>query len=148
VRLVIQRVSQASVTVENSCVAQIGAGMLVLVGIHKDDTVAVVPVAIKKLLALRIFPDEKHPINSAISEYNGEILAVSQFTLYANCWNGNRPSFDQAMAPEPAKQLYTYFFEELKRAYPRTADGVFGAHMQVCLVNDGPVTLIINFPNS
>ena len=145
-RLVIQRVNQASVTVDNSCVAKIGPGMLVLVGICKDDTVVVIGPVIKKLLALRIFPDEKHPINRSVGEYNGEILVVSQFTLCANCCNGNRPSFDQAMALEPAKQLYTYFFDELKRAYPRIADGVFGAHMHVSLINDGPVTLVLDFP--
>ena len=145
-RAVVQRVSSASVTVDGEIISQIGAGLLVLLGIHKDDTEKEREYIIKKIVNLRIFPDsaDMHNINKSIKDTDGEILLVSQFTLYGDCKKGNRPSFIAAMPPEKAKSFYEDFAKELKHIYPKTKEGMFGAYMHVALVNDGPVTILLN----
>jgi len=144
-KLVIQRVSQASVTIDEKTVSQIGPGFLVLVGIHSDDTTKNFDYFIKKILNLRVFSDKQGKMNTSILDNNYEILLVSQFTLYADCKNGNRPSFTDAMPPDKAKDLYHHFVDRLRESYiaERIKDGIFGAMMQVSLVNDGPVTIIL-----
>lgn len=142
-RAVVQRVTKASVAVEKKEVATIGQGLLVLLGIHVDDTQIECDYLIKKLLHLRIFKDEEGKMNKSIQDVRGEVLLVSQFTLYANTQKGNRPSFIQAMHPEPAEKLFAAIVEKFRIEYSRVQVGIFGAEMQVCLCNDGPVTIII-----
>jgi len=140
-RLLIQRVSEASVLVGNSAVAGIRTGLLVFIGIKKDDSEAEADFLLEKTTQLRIFPDENGKMNRNLIEAGGAMLIVSQFTLYGNCRKGRRPSFDQAAPAEIARHLYDYFVAAARRGPVPVECGVFQAAMQVQLVNDGPVTL-------
>jgi len=144
-RVVAQRVKRSSVTVDNQIVGSINAGLMLLVGAGENDTEADVQWMVRKVLNLRIFPDEADKMNRSVLDCDGEILAVSQFTLHGNCQKGNRPSFVKAMAPDPAKALFNMFVEQLKNGGARkVATGIFGAMMDVELINDGPVTLLLD----
>jgi len=140
-KLIIQRVSEASVTVDNSIVGEIKQGYMVLLGIHKDDTLDKCDKAIRKLLNLRLFSDEEGKMNFSVQDVQGGILLVSQFTLYGDCRKGNRPSFIEAMPPQEAEAFYNEFVARLKASYSPVAFGKFGADMQVALINSGPVTI-------
>jgi D-tyrosyl-tRNA(Tyr) deacylase len=142
-KAVIQRVSSASVTVEGLIVGQIGQGIMVLLGVEKGDTEAPADWLAEKIVGLRIFEDEAGKMNRALPEIGGAVLAVSQFTLAGNCNKGRRPSFDTAAPPDEGKRLYDYFIEALKRQNVPVQTGIFQADMQVALVNDGPVTFIL-----
>ena len=143
-KLVIQRVLSSSLYIEGSLISQIKKGLLVLIGISKSDNMNMIDKLIEKLLKLRIFEDENSKMNHSILDINGEILLVSQFTLYADTKKGNRPSFFQAAHPKNAEPIYNKFLEKLNVALgDKIKTGKFGANMQVRLVNDGPVTIII-----
>ena len=142
-RIVIQRVSEASVTVNGKIVGTIGAGLCILVGIGKDDNPIKAAALADKVKNLRIFEDELGKMNRSVTDIGGAILAVSQFTLYADCRKGNRPSFTEAAPPAMAEQLYKVFAQQLRQAGIGVATGQFQAHMQVTLVNDGPVTVVL-----
>ena len=142
-RLVIQRVSHSSVTVDGTVVGKTGPGFLVLVGVGRGDTKAEAYLLVRKMLALRIFEDENGKINRSIRDVGGEILLVSQFTLYADCSHGNRPGFTEAAEPGKAKELYEYVIEQCRREIPVVEQGIFGADMKVELLNDGPFTIIL-----
>jgi D-aminoacyl-tRNA deacylase len=146
-RLVVQRVQQASVEVEGKIVGQIGKGLLVFLGIHKDDKAEDTRWLINKLLNLRIFEDQNGKMNLSLLDIKGEALVVSQFTLYGNCANGRRPDFIQAAPPDRAQPIYNKFIKEIGDAIGKVQTGIFGASMAVSLVNDGPVTMIISTPN-
>jgi len=141
---VIQRVHEASVTVDKKIVASIGQGLLVLVGIAKDDTEKDRDFMLNKLLKMRLFPNGNKPIDKSIEDINGELLLVSQFTLCADCSKGNRPSFYDAMPPDEAKEFYETFVQICAKRYPKTKSGIFGAMMDVKLVNFGPVTIVLD----
>lgn len=143
-RAVIQRVSQASVTIDGEIVGEIQQGFMVLLGIHETDTSADVEYLVRKIQKLRIFEDEQRKMNVDIQAVSGSILSISQFTLYAETKKGNRPSFIQAAQPEQAIPLYEQFNQQLEATGIPVATGEFGAQMQVSLVNDGPVTIIID----
>ncbi len=144
-KIVIQRVSKANVRVENKVVGEIEKGFLVLLGIKDTDTYKDADYLVKKLTNLRIFTDENDKMNLPLSSVNGQLLIISQFTLYGECKkSGNRPSFSTAAKPDIAIPLYEYFVSECKKVVPVVQTGVFGAHMEVSLVNDGPVTIIID----
>ncbi len=143
-RFCIQVVKQASVDIEGVRKASIGQGMLVLCGIGKEDDEAVADKMIAKLLKMRIFSDSNGKTNLSIADINGEILLVSQFTLYADCKHGNRPSFTDSMGPQRAEELYNYIAEKIKPQVKTLETGVFGADMQVGLINDGPFTVILD----
>lgn len=143
-KLVIQKVSHASVETEGSCIAEIQKGFLVLVGIGKNDTRETVDQYVKKMVNLRIFTDENGKTNLSLADVNGEILLVSQFTLYANCKKGNRPSFFDAGNPEEAQKLYEYMVEKVKEFVPVVRTGKFGALMKVSLINEGPFTILLD----
>lgn len=142
-KLVIQRVKRASVKVEENVVGKIDKGFLVLIGIKAGDTKEQANYLVKKLCNLRVFSDENDKMNLALKDVNGKLLIVSQFTLYANCNDGNRPSFIDAARPEEAIPLYEYFCEECQKNGIEVQKGIFGADMKVELLNDGPVTIII-----
>ena len=142
-KLVIQRVDNAKVEVENKMVGRIKKGFLVLLGVAPEDTKETADFLVHKLVNLRVFTDENDKMNLSVKDINGELLIVSQFTLYANCKNGNRPSFEQAAKPEQANELYEYFVEKCKEENINVQTGEFGAHMQVSLLNNGPVTIIL-----
>ncbi len=143
-RVVIQRVNQASVEIDGKLVSKIDKGLLVLVGIKSNDTLDQCDYLINKILNLRIFEDEHFKMNKSVSDLNLEILLVSQFTLYADCKKGNRPSFINAMPPAQAKEFYQKFVDQFKQKYTKVKDGIFGAYMKVNLINDGPVTIILD----
>ena len=143
-RLVIQRVKNASVTVDNEVTGKIGKGYLVLVGVSDSDTESTVDKLIRKMIGLRIFEDENDKTNLSLANVGGSLLLVSQFTLYANCRKGNRPSFIEAGSPEKAEALYEYMVRECKKSVPEVQTGIFGADMEVSLVNDGPFTVILD----
>ena len=143
-RLVIQRVLEASVKAEGKTVGSIGKGFLVFVGVGRDDTRETADKYLKKLLGLRIFEDENGKTNLSLKDVNGGLLLVSQFTLYANCRKGNRPSFTEAGDPAKAEELYEYMIREASRTVPKVQHGIFGADMNVSLVNDGPFTVILD----
>ena len=143
-RLVIQRVREAWVTVNNGATGSIRTGLLVFLGVSRTDTVEDANYLAGKLLGLRIFPDEDGKMNHDVREAGGSLLIVSQFTLYGDCRRGRRPSFDQAAAPQQAQDLYNYFVESAKRGPVPVETGVFQAMMQVHIVNDGPVTILID----
>ena len=143
-RLVIQRVIEARVTVSNDTVGSIRKGLLVLLGISRADTTADADRLLEKLVTLRIFPDDDGKMNRNVAESGGALLIVSQFTLYGDCRKGRRPSFDQAAPPEQAQALYQYFAEAARKGPVPVETGVFQAMMQVHLVNDGPVTILID----
>ena len=141
-KLVIQRVKNAQVEVDSKIVGKIEKGFLVLIGITHDDTEANADYLAKKLCNLRIFEDENEKMNLALKDVGGELLLVSQFTLYANCADGNRPSFTDAARPDEAEKLYEYFCKKcMEKVEVQT--GMFRQHMEVRLINDGPVTIII-----
>ena len=145
-RAVLQRVRRASVSVQGRTVGEIGPGLAVLVGFGGSDEPGMVggPVwnrFVQKLMGLRLFPDAGGPINASLAEHGGEILVVSQFTLYADVRKGRRPSFSKAVPPDAARSLYSSFVAELRRQWPAVAEGEFGADMDVSLVNWGPVTI-------
>ena len=142
-KFVIQRVQQASVLVDETCIGKIGKGFLVLIGIGKEDTKEIADQLIKKMIQLRIFEDENGKTNLALKDVDGSLLLVSQFTLYANCKKGNRPSFVDAAPPDLANDLYEYIISECKKQIPYVETGEFGANMKVSLVNDGPFTVIL-----
>jgi len=139
----LQRVKQASVTVEGSVTGAIGQGILLLLGIEKNDTQATAEKLVDKVLAYRIFADDNNKMNCNVQQINGGILVVSQFTLAADTRKGLRPSFSCAATPEQAKTLYDYFVAQLRSKHPQVATGIFAADMQVSLVNDGPVTFML-----
>ena len=143
-RLVIQRVTQASVTVSGSVVGAINKGYLVLVGIGQNDTEAIVEKMADKMMRLRIFSDENDKINLSLQDVGGQLLLVSQFTLYADCRKGNRPSFTGAGAPDMANEMYEYIIERCREFVPVVEHGEFGADMKVSLENDGPFTIILD----
>ena len=143
-KLVIQKVSHASVETEGASIAEIQKGFLVLVGIGKNDTKETIDQYLKKMVNLRIFTDENGKTNLSLKDVNGEILLVSQFTLYANCKKGNRPSFFDAGDPEKAQQLYEYMVEKVKEFVPVVQTGKFGALMKVSLINEGPFTILLD----
>jgi D-tyrosyl-tRNA(Tyr) deacylase len=143
---VIQRVSRAKVEVDGVVAGEIGAGLLVLLGAARGDTPADADFLAEKILNLRIFPDDAGKMNRSLLDTGGSLLVVSQFTLYGDCRKGRRPSFDQAAPPEEARTLYEYFLSAVRRLCPRVETGVFQAHMEVSLKNDGPVTLIVESP--
>lgn len=142
-RFIIQRVTKASVTVDSETVGEIGKGFLVFIGISGEDTKEIADKMMKKMLGLRIFSDENDKINLSLSDVGGELLLVSQFTLYADCKKGFRPSFINAGKPDMAKELYEYIISECSKQF-RTEMGVFGADMKVGLLNDGPFTIILD----
>ena len=141
-KLVVQRVTEASVTVEEKLVGKIGKGYLVLLGVGENDTEATAKQLADKLVKLRIFSDENEKTNLSINDVGGEVLVISQFTLYADC-KKNRPSFCHAGKPDLAEHLYEYFMECLRPQVKNVEHGVFGAMMQVSLCNDGPFTVIL-----
>ena len=142
-RLVVQRVKRASVEVDGNIVGEIKQGFLVLLGVGPDDTKEVADFLVKKLIKLRVFEDENGKMNLSLKDINGELLIVSQFTLYADCSGGNRPSFTNAAKPEKANELYEYFIKKCQEENIKLQHGIFGAHMQVKLLNDGPVTIFL-----
>jgi D-tyrosyl-tRNA(Tyr) deacylase len=147
-RVVIQRVKQASVTIEGRTKSQIDAGLLVLLGIEEADTSEDIEWLCRKIVALRVFDDEQGVMNRSIQEANGEIIVVSQFTLFASTKKGNRPSYIRAARPERAIPLYEAFCKQLESLLGKPiGTGEFGANMQVSLVNDGPVTICIDTKN-
>lgn len=146
-RAVIQRVSQAKVVVDENTVGQIGKGFMILLGVHEEDTQADVDYLVGKISKLRVFEDEQQKMNRSIIDVGGEILSISQFTLFADTKKGNRPSFVQAAKPDVAIPLYEAFNEGLRQAGIPVETGIFGADMKCHLVNDGPVTIIIDSQN-
>lgn len=143
-KFVIQRVKQASVKVEGSVIGEIEKGYLVLIGVSDKDTEAVADKMIKKMIGLRIFEDAEGKTNLSLADVGGSLLLVSQFTLYANCKKGTRPSFIEAGAPDKANQLYEYIIEESKKSVSVVQTGRFGAEMEVSLINDGPFTILLD----
>ena len=142
-KVLIQRVKEASVTIDNKLYSQINAGILALVGIEKGDTAEQIEKMAAKLVNLRIFPDENDKMNKSILDIQGEMLIVSQFTLCGNCKKGTRPSFDSSAPPEIANKLYEDFVEKIKSLEIKVGTGKFGAMMDVSLINDGPVTFML-----
>ena len=140
-KVVLQRVTHAQVTVEEQVVGKIGHGFLLLLGVEDADTVETADRMVEKICKLRIFQDEHGKTNLSLADVGGELLVVSQFTLYADCRKGNRPSFTAAGAPDEANRLYEWFAERARRDVARVETGRFGAYMDVSLVNDGPFTL-------
>ena len=144
-RAVLQRVSKASVTIENQKVAKIEKGLLILLGVVNEDTKEDIVWLSKKIINLRIFPDEEGVMNKSILDLNGEVIVVSQFTLHANTRKGNRPSYINAAKPDIAIPIYELFVKQMQSDLGKTVQtGEFGANMQVELINDGPVTIIID----
>ena len=142
-RFVIQRVKEARVCVEGKIIGQIGKGFLLLLGISNTDTQEIADKMVNKLIHLRIFEDENDKTNLSIKDVGGELLVISQFTLYADCKKGNRPSFVDSAKPEMAEELYKYFVEQCQKEVKNVETGIFGAHMEVELLNSGPVTIIL-----
>lgn len=142
-KLVVQRVKEASVEVDKKIVGQIDQGFLVLIGIKVGDTKEQADYLVRKLCNLRVFTDEKDKMNLSLKDVNGKLLIVSQFTLYGDCSDGNRPSFIEAARPDEAIPLYEYFCNECAKNNIEVQKGIFGADMKVKLLNDGPVTIII-----
>ena len=143
-RFVIQRVNEASVSIEGNTVGQIEKGFLVLIGVSNEDTKEIADKMIKKLIGMRIFEDENGKTNLSLADVGGGLLLVSQFTLYANCKKGNRPSFVNAGAPDMANELYEYIISECRKRVSVVETGEFGADMKVRLENDGPFTILLD----
>ena len=143
-RAVIQRVTQASVSIDGETVGACGRGYVILLGVGEGDTDEEVERLWSKIWKLRIFPDGEHHTGASLDDVEGEVLVVSQFTLYADCRKGNRPSFANAGEPGESQRLYELFVERARRDCPRVATGEFGADMQVSLVNDGPFTILLD----
>ncbi len=142
-KLLIQRVTHASVTVDGKITGQIGQGLLIFIGVCKGDTETQADYLARKAADLRIFEDDAHKMNRSLKDTGGAALVVSQFTLAGNCTKGNRPGFDQAAAADDARHLYEYFSEQLRNQNIRVENGIFQADMQVSLINDGPVTFML-----
>jgi len=142
-KIVLQRVSGASVRVEGKVIASISKGLLILFGVEKNDDDSKVQFLAEKTLNLRIFPDEEGKMNLSCLDIGGEVLVVSQFTLAGDCTKGRRPGFDNAASPEVAQALYQYFIQQVSESGLKVAAGEFGADMQVELINDGPVTFTL-----
>ena len=143
-RFVIQRVTDSSVVIDGETVGKIGKGYLVLIGVSDTDTEAVADKMVKKMIGLRIFEDENGKTNLSLADVGGSLLLVSQFTLYANCRKGNRPSLIEAGSPDRAETLYEYIIAECRKSVPDVQTGRFGAEMKVSLVNDGPFTILLD----
>lgn len=144
-RVVLQRVSEASVTIDSNLKAQINHGLLILLGIETEDAQEDADWLVKKIISLRIFPDAEGVMNCSLQEVQGEVLVISQFTLHASTKKGNRPSYIKAARPEQAVPLYNYFINQLEQLLPqKIKSGIFGAAMQVALINDGPVTILMD----
>ena len=143
-RLVIQVGSRADVKIDGRTAGEIGPGMMVLLGVNGTDTEAVADKMVKKMLALRIFPDENGKTNRSLADIGGSLLIVSQFTLYADCSRGNRPSFIKAGPPQMANDLYEYVLKKCRETVPCVEHGEFGADMKVTLTNDGPFTIVLD----
>ncbi|WP_283683011.1 D-aminoacyl-tRNA deacylase [Parablautia sp. Marseille-Q6255] len=143
-RFVIQRVTSASVQVDGQVMGAIDKGFLVLIGVSNSDTEEIADKMVRKMTGLRIFEDEHGKTNLALSDVGGALLLISQFTLYANCKRGNRPSFIEAGAPEHAEALYEYIIAACRKNVPVVEKGVFGADMKVSLTNDGPFTIVLD----
>ena len=143
-KFVIQRVEKASVSVEEKLVGSIKNGFVVFVGVCYSDSCEIADKMVNKMLNLRIFSDENGKTNLDLKSVNGELLIISQFTLYADCKKGNRPSFTKAGKPEFANELYEYILKKCSEEIPNVAHGIFGAHMEVSLINDGPFTIILD----
>ena len=143
-KFVIQRVNNASVTIDEKIVGKINKGFLVLIGVSNDDTKEIADKMIKKLIGMRIFEDENGKTNLALADVDGELLLVSQFTLYANCKKGNRPSFINAGAPDMANEMYEYIIEKCREMVKVVETGEFGADMKVKLENDCPFTIVLD----
>ncbi len=142
-KIVLQRVKEAHVSVDGKITGQINQGLLIFLGIAKEDTNLQADYLVKKVAELRIFEDSEGKMNRTALEVGAQFLVVSQFTLYGDCSKGRRPSFDQAAEPEKAQELYEYFIQALRRQNVKVATGVFRAMMEVALINDGPVTLVV-----
>ena len=142
-KALIQRVKQASVTIDGKLYSSINNGMLILLGVTKDDTTENAEKLVRKLVGLRIFEDEQGKMNKSILDTNGEMLVVSQFTLCGDCKKGTRPSFDKSAPPQMAEELYKYFIDTIKKEISIVKTGKFGAMMDVALINDGPVTFMV-----
>ena len=143
-KFVIQRVTEANVKVDGKVIGEIGKGFMVLVGVGQEDTKQIADKMVKKLVGLRIFEDENGKTNLSLADVDGQMLMISQFTLYANCKKGFRPSFIEAGAPDMANEMYEYIVEECKKTVPVVEKGCFGADMKVSLVNDGPFTIVLD----
>lgn len=143
-RFLIQRVNEASVTVDNEVVGQIRKGFLVFVGIREDDTLEMADKMVKKLIGLRIFEDENGKTNLDLKTVGGQLLIISQFTLYADCRKGNRPSFTGAGGPEMAERLYRHVIQQCRQEIDTVEEGRFGAEMKVSILNDGPFTVLLD----
>lgn len=143
-KLVIQRVTHASVTVDNNVIGKIGKGYMVLIGVSDTDTKEIADKMLDKMIKLRIFEDENGKTNLSLADVGGELLLISQFTLYANCKKGKRPSFIEAGSPDHANALYEYIIEKCKERVDVVEQGEFGAEMKVELLNDGPFTVILD----
>lgn len=143
-KFVIQRVTESSVKVDDKIIGQIGKGFMVLIGVGQEDTKEIADKLIKKMIGLRIFEDENGKTNLSLADVNGELLLISQFTLYANCKRGNRPSFIESGDPVLAEELYEYIISKCKENVPVVEKGSFGADMKVSLINDGPFTIVLD----
>lgn len=143
-RLVVQRVKEAKCTIDNEVKSSINQGYMVLLGVSNDDNKEIADKMVKKLINLRIFEDENGKTNLSIYKINGEIMIISQFTLYANCKKGNRPSFIEAGAPDMANELYEYIIDRIRSEGIKVASGEFGADMKISLINDGPFTICLD----
>lgn len=143
-KFVIQRVTESSVKVDSEVIGQIGKGYMVLIGIGQNDSKEIADKLIKKMIGLRIFEDENGKTNLSLADVDGELLLISQFTLYANCKKGNRPSFIESGNPKMAEALYHYIIEQCRKTVPIVETGSFGADMKVSLVNDGPFTIVLD----
>lgn len=143
-KFVVQRVLESSVKVDGEVIGSIGKGLMVLIGAGQNDTKQIADKMVKKLIGMRIFEDENGKTNLALADVGGELLLISQFTLYANCKKGNRPSFIEAGAPDMAEELYEYIIAKCKEQVPVVERGQFGADMKVSLINDGPFTIVLN----
>lgn len=143
-RFVIQRVTNSSVKVDGEVIGQIGKGFMVLIGVADTDTKEIADKMIKKMIGLRIFEDENGKTNLSLEAVEGELLLISQFTLYANCKKGNRPSFIEAGKPDMAEEMYEYIIDRCKEQVPVVERGKFGSDMKVSLVNDGPFTIVLD----
>lgn len=146
-RFVIQRVTEASVSVDGGIIGRIGKGFLVLIGVSEDDSEKDADRLVKKMTGLRIFEDENGKTNLSLADVEGSLLLVSQFTLYADCKKGNRPGFARAGSPEKAEALYEYIIAKCRESVPVVETGSFGAEMKVSLINDGPFTILLDSEN-
>lgn len=142
-RFVVQRVTKASVKVDGKVVGKIDKGYMALIGIKQDDTISEADYLVKKLINLRVFEDQNGKMNLALKDVGGQLLLISQFTLYGDCSDGNRPSFIEAAKPDKANELYEYIIAKCREKIEKVETGIFGADMKVELLNDGPVTIIM-----